>query len=88
MATTLVSSKGQIIIPKAVRDSRQWPPGTRLEVRDTPEGVLLTRLTAGPKVPLASGLATIRKLVGYRGPAKSLADMDTAVLREAARRKP
>jgi AbrB family looped-hinge helix DNA binding protein len=88
MATTLVSSKGQIIIPKAVRDSRQWAPGTRLEVRDTPEGVLLTRLSTGPKVPLEPGLAAIRKLVGYRGPARSLADMDAAVLREAAKRKP
>jgi hypothetical protein len=26
--TTTVSSKGQVILPKAIRDQRQWPAGT------------------------------------------------------------
>lgn len=88
MTTTLVSSKGQVIIPKTVRDARHWAPGTQLEVRDTPEGVLLTRLATGTKKPLKPGLAAIRARVGYRGAAKTLEEMDAAVLREAARRAP
>ena len=36
MQTTTLSSKGQVIIPKALRATRQWGPGTRLEVHDTP----------------------------------------------------
>ena len=88
MATTMVSSKGQVIIPKSVRDSRRWTAGTRLEVRDTPEGVLLARLTSAVKTPLGPGLAAIRARVAYRGPTKTIEEMQAAVLREAARRKP
>src|SRR5436309_3010030 len=39
--TTTVSTKGQVILPKAVRERRNWGAGTRLVVEDTPEGVLL-----------------------------------------------
>ena len=88
MATTIVSSKGQVIIPKSVRDSRRWTAGTRLEVRDMPEGVLLARLTSAVKTPLGAGLAAIRARVAYRGPTKTIEEMQAAVLREAARRKP
>jgi AbrB family looped-hinge helix DNA binding protein len=88
MTTTLVSSKGQVIIPKAVREARHWTPGTRLEVRDTADGVLLTVLTTAGKTPLAAGLKAIRQKIDYRGPTRTLEDMDAAVRREAARRKP
>lgn len=40
-ATTRVSTKGQVILPKAVRVKRNWPAGAELVVEDTPEGVLL-----------------------------------------------
>src|SRR5574337_2009279 len=40
-ATTTVSTKGQIILPKAIRDEKNWEPGARLVVESTPEGVLL-----------------------------------------------
>ena len=39
--TTTVSTKGQVILPKALRRSLGWEAGTRLVVEDTPEGVLL-----------------------------------------------
>ena len=41
MDDTTLSSKGQVIIPKPVRDAMGWPPGTvfRVEARDG--GVLL-----------------------------------------------
>lgn len=86
MHSTVLSSKGQIIIPKALRVARRWGPGTQLEVHDTPEGVLLRPAAPKAKVALASGLAAIRRRVAYRGPVLSLADMDAAVLREAALR--
>ena len=84
MRTTVLSSKGQVIIPKALRVARRWGPGTQLEVRDTPEGVLLSPKGPTNKVALTTGLAAIRWRVAYRGPAVSLAQMDAAVLREAA----
>ena len=39
--TTVVSTKGQVILPKAIRQRRRWDAGTRLVVEDTPDGVLL-----------------------------------------------
>ena len=87
MHSTVLSSKGQVIIPKTLRASRRWGPGTRLEVFDTPEGVLFRPVQHATKAALASGLAAIRQRVAYRGPAVSLADMDAAVLREAAQRR-
>lgn len=46
METTKLSSKGQVIIPKAVRSARRWEAGQELLVIDTEEGVLLM-----PKAP-------------------------------------
>ena len=39
--TTRLSSKGQVILPKPIRDRRNWTPGARLIVEDTEAGVLL-----------------------------------------------
>lgn len=39
--TTTVSTKGQVILPSAIRQRREWRAGTRLTVEDTPAGVLL-----------------------------------------------
>jgi AbrB family looped-hinge helix DNA binding protein len=84
MQTTLLSSKGQIIIPKALRDARRWQAGTRLEVLETTDGMLLRPAMQGPKTALTTGLAAIRKRIAYPGPAISLEAMDAAVLREAS----
>lgn len=88
MQTTVLSSKGQVIISKSLRVARRWGPGTQLEVFDTPDGVLLRPPRHVAKVALSSGLLTIRQRIAYRGPVVSTADMDAAVLREAARRQP
>ncbi|HEY3353757.1 MAG TPA: AbrB/MazE/SpoVT family DNA-binding domain-containing protein [Polyangia bacterium] len=43
-ASTKLRSKGQVVIPKAIRDRLRWRPGTRLNVEETPDGaVRLTR---------------------------------------------
>jgi AbrB family looped-hinge helix DNA binding protein len=41
--TTTLSTKGQLILPKAVRDRRGWSSGDRLVVEVRPVGVLLRR---------------------------------------------
>jgi len=80
--TTTVSTKGQVILPKVIRDQRHWPAGTRLTVEDTPEGVILRR------APLfaPTTVAQVAGSLAYDGPALSLADMDAAVAAEAKRR--
>ena len=40
--TTQLSSRGQIVIPKALRDAHAWGQNTVFVVRDHPEGLLLT----------------------------------------------
>ncbi|HMF05598.1 MAG TPA: AbrB/MazE/SpoVT family DNA-binding domain-containing protein, partial [Methylocella sp.] len=39
--TIRLSTKGQVILPKAIRQRRHWDAGTRLVVEDTDAGVLL-----------------------------------------------
>ncbi len=86
MQTTLLSSKGQVIIPKAMRESHRWHAGTRLEALVTAEGVLLRPVSKTQKTSLPDGLAAIRRRIAHQGPAFSLEEMNAAVLREAARR--
>lgn len=40
-SSTVISTKGQVILPKAIRAQKNWAPGTRLVAETTPEGVLL-----------------------------------------------
>ena len=80
--TTTVSTKGQVILPKAVRDRRGWKPGARLVVRETPEGVLLT-----PEPVFApTKIEDVVGMLKYDGPPISIEDMNLGVT-EYLRRK-
>ncbi|HKY82847.1 MAG TPA: AbrB/MazE/SpoVT family DNA-binding domain-containing protein [Sphingobium sp.] len=80
--TTVVSTKGQVILPKAIRDLRHWPAGTRLTVEDTPDGVLLKPVPAFPE----TSIDTLFGSLHHEGPALSIEDMNAAIAREAKRR--
>ena len=41
MMHTTLSSKGQVIIPKAMRENQHWGVGTVFIITDSPEGLLL-----------------------------------------------
>ena len=41
MDTTKLSSKGQVVLPKSVRDQHGWGEGTEFVVESTAQGVLL-----------------------------------------------
>lgn len=75
MSTTHLSSKGQVIIPKAVRESRHWRPGQVLEIVETPEGVLLR--SRPPFAP--TRLDEVAGSLPYTGPAISLDEMEDAI---------
>ena len=49
MARTRLSSKGQVVIPKRVRERHGWSAGVELEVDDQGDSVVLRR--AGPCRP-------------------------------------
>jgi len=44
---TRLTSKGQVVIPKVVRDRMRWRPGTRLQVETTDDGAVVLRPDAG-----------------------------------------
>ncbi|UJW75740.1 AbrB/MazE/SpoVT family DNA-binding domain-containing protein [Rhizobium sp. SL42] len=79
---TTVSTKGQIILPKAVRQKRAWEAGTRLIVEETPEGVLLKRAPAF----LATETRDVFGMLSGDKEPRTLEDMDAAILVEARRR--
>lgn len=79
--TTTLSSKGQVILPKSIRDHRHWDVGTRLVVEDTLEGVLLKPAPVfAPTRP-----EDVFGCLKYDGPPKSLQDMEEGIAAEAKR---
>lgn len=80
--TTTVSTKGQVILPKAIRSKRHWNAGTRLTVEETPEGVLLK------SEPLfkPTRMEDVFGMLKYDGPPVSIEDMNAAIEEEHRRR--
>ena len=75
MATTRLSTKGQVIIPKAIRDQTNWQPGAELEVMARDGGVFLAPKAARKRY-------TLDDLIGclpYKGPPKTLEDMERGI---------
>ena len=81
METTKLSSKGQIIIPKSLRNTHHWKEGLEFIVIDTGDGVLLK-----PKAPFASTvLADVAGL--FKGKVKSKTDAEIGAALKADLRK-
>lgn len=80
--TTVVSTKGQIILPKVIREHRRWEAGTRLLVVETEDGVLLRAAPVFAPTDPADVFASLP----HRGAAKSLDEMNSAIADEARRR--
>jgi AbrB family looped-hinge helix DNA binding protein len=79
--TTRISTKGQVILPKSIRQRQRWEPGTRLVVEDTPDGVLLMAAPLfAPTRP-----EDVYGSLPPKGAPKTLEEMDTSVLAEAQR---
>jgi AbrB family looped-hinge helix DNA binding protein len=80
---TTVSTKGQIILPKAIRQRRNWAPGTRLVVEETPDGVLLRAAPVfAPTRP-----EEVAGMLAYRGRPKTIEEMDAAITAEVKLRR-
>lgn len=75
METTRLSSKGQVILPKFVRDAHHWVPGTEFVVEDTSDGVLLRPAKSFKPTRLEDVIGC----TGYKGPAKTLEEMEDAI---------
>jgi AbrB family looped-hinge helix DNA binding protein len=82
MKHTVVSTKGQVVLPKAIRERRRWAAGTQLVVEERPEGVLLKPVEK-KKLHTLDDLAGIVK---YKGPPRSVDEMNEAIDGEFRRR--
>ena len=68
METTRLSRKGQVIIPKALRDAHHWLAGQELIAIDTGDGILLK-----PKKPFEkTNLEDVAGCLQYECKAKTL----------------
>lgn len=81
MRTTRLSNRGRITLPKTLCEARGWWPGLEFEVEDRPEGVLLKPVSPFPRTTIDDVLGCL----GYRGPRRSIEEMDAGVLEEAKR---
>lgn len=82
MDTTKMSSKGQVVLPKAVRDALKWRAGVDLSVERGDDFVVLRRAAVFPRrtVDDVAGCLT------HEGPPVSLEDMEKAIDDELAER--
>ena len=81
--TTKLSSKGQVVIPKSLRTAHRWKPGTEFVVEEQGDTILLRPKQKREKLQW-------EKMIGflnYKGPRKTIREMDEAVMAEAQRHK-
>ena len=88
MSTLLVSSKGQIVLPAALRQKLGLSTGTRLEVLEEADGLKLRVVRSVPRTNVAA-LAGLVQAPASPGKGRSLDDFDPAsLLNRAKRRQP
>ena len=81
METTRLSTKGQIVVPKNIRLSRSWGPGTEFTVEETAEGVLLRPTAHFPETDLKEVAGCLRSGHKSKAPAQIRAAIDRQVRR-------
>lgn len=75
MASARLSTKGQIVIPKQLRDARKWAAGMDIDCINTPEGILLKPKSPPKRYTLDDVIGIAR----YDGPPKTLEDMQRGI---------
>lgn len=83
METTRLSSKGQIILPKTVREVHHWTQGMDFVVEDTGDGVLLRPVKTTPPSRLDDVVGSLQ----VQGPARTIEEMDAAISDEVRARR-
>ena len=69
---TIISTKGQIVIPKRLRDQWGLTSGSRVKIESTPAGIQITPVAARNAKAVLKGLG----LSGYKGKTIAIEDMD------------
>lgn len=77
MATATLTSKGQLTVPKKVREQLDLREGDRVDFVENKEGGITLQ-------PINGSVMDLYGILPYEGPSVSLEDMDRAVLDRAA----
>jgi AbrB family looped-hinge helix DNA binding protein len=80
---TVLSTKGQVILPKAARDGRGWRAGAKLVVEERPEGLLIREEKPFPQTKIEDVLGMLK----YDGPTISVEEMDVGIAAEIEARR-
>lgn len=83
MATTRLSTKGQLIIPKEIRERHGWDAGTELEVEDRGDSIVIRPVLDVPRTTLEEVLGCLR----HEGRPKTLQEMEDAIAKGALESK-
>lgn len=84
MSTTKLSSKGQIILPKSVRDAYRWAPGTEFSVENVEDGVLLKPLHPFSQTRLEDVAGCLSR---RRAKPRSIEEMDASIAKSVRKRR-
>jgi AbrB family looped-hinge helix DNA binding protein len=79
---TIVSSKGQIVIPKAMRDAYGWEHGTRLTIAAEESGIVLRAAPTrkARTAAIAKGLQTLSGMLNQPRHPATITDEDIATI--------
>ena len=79
--TSVVSTKGQVVIPKRIRDQWGLATGSRVHISSTQVGIQITPVAARNAKAVLKGLG----LAGYKGKTIAIEDMDPLAALKAPR---
>jgi AbrB family looped-hinge helix DNA binding protein len=83
MHTSRLSSKGQVIIPKAIRDAHSLDSGVVLAFEDHSDHIVIRVVPAVPRTTVDDLIGILR----WDGPPKSIEDMEAGIARGARARR-
>jgi len=86
IATTRLSSKGQVVIPESIRESLHMETGTQFVVIGLDDTIVLKSITPPPVSKFKSLLAKAEKAAKSAGLKKT--DVDTAISQVRKAKKP
>ena len=69
---TVISTKGQVVIPKRLREQWGLASGSRVKIESTSSGIQITPLAARNAKAVLKGLG----IAGYKGKPIAIEDMD------------
>jgi AbrB family looped-hinge helix DNA binding protein len=80
-STVRLSTKGQLVVPQEIRQRHGWAAGAELLFEDFGDRVILRQVDDLPETRLEDLIGC----TGYKGPAKTLEEMEEGIAQGARR---